>query len=70
MVDEKKLEVVQYGAKIAHILEYICLPNPNVNLEKFCRLHWRCQDWFDQPDWDQYEKIVQHCKEIMEAPSE
>lgn len=67
---EYKLEIVKYGTKIAAIIEAICIPHLDGEALKFTQLHWRCQDWFDHPDWDKYEAIVLKCKEIWEEQHE
>ncbi len=64
-VDISKQEIVETGRKIASILEAVCLPHLDGKALEFIQLHWRCQDWFDHPDWDEYQKIVLKCKSIM-----
>ena len=61
-----KKEIVKYGTKIAAVIEAICLPRLDGKALKYTQLHWRCQDWFDHPDWPEYEEIVTRCKELWE----
>jgi len=64
-----KKEIVECGAKIAAIIEAICVPQLEGKALEFTQLHYRCQDWFDHPDWDKYEELVLKCKKIWEDRS-
>ena len=64
-----KKEIVEYGAKVAAIIEMFCIPRLDGKALEFTQLHHRCQDWFDHPDWGKYEAIVLKCKEIWENRS-
>ena len=59
-------EIIEYGRKITAIIEAICVPNLNGEALKFTQLNLRCQESFEHPDWDKYEKIVLKCKKIWE----
>ncbi len=66
-IKERKLEIVNYGQKIVAVIEAICLPQLDGKALEFCQLHRRCQDYFDHPHWEEYEKLVLKLKKIMEG---
>jgi hypothetical protein len=68
MVDERKKRIVKLGTKLAFVIETICALHIDGAALDYLKLHRRCKDWNDHPDWDTYEDIVLRCEKIMDVP--
>ena len=61
-----KEETLFYGEQLAEILEEFLMQRIQEDELDFIQLHHRCQEWPNNPDWDRYEDIVIHGKDLFQ----
>ena len=58
--------MIKTGESLVKMIEATRAAGLDISSE-FERMHRRCQDDYDHPEWPQYEKIVKAINEIMDG---
>ena len=59
-----KKEIIETGNTINAVME-ILQASGITDLSDFSKLHKKCSDFEDHPDWKKYSIIIEHCQNII-----